>query len=255
MTTDSQVINLTPSSTIWENGTPDRINSQGYFYYAGTAPCAPILKFTLTPDVNSNGYINFPRNSYTHKGDNKPYNIIKIKSTAEHILTFTTPSIYTAYNQAIEIFRTIGNNVAWEEVRIALRDHVKHWAVRAYAIQVVNSKAQSYTTTSDASLSECKDDMQGFLQGSSTFTINCKTGAATGIFKYMPSPNLTTFKSVEENVGDMIRSNDLIFEDRNYPDSDGYIQHYTADHPEYSYIIYSTAVLSDVSLQYQYLYY
>ena len=68
---------------------------------------------------------------------------------------------------------------------------------------------------------------------SSTFEIDNATGIATGKLQYrdiilngiVPTDwqNYGTITIHEEDVGDMIRSNHLIIEDRNYPTKDGFI--------------------------------
>jgi hypothetical protein len=52
----------------------------------------------------------------------------------------------------------------------------------------------------------------------------------------------------------MIKSDYLIIEDRNYPSEDGYILNWTTLHPEYSHRIYSDIKLSDLDMQYKYMY-
>jgi len=75
-------------------------NTDEYFYYAGNAPSAPTIKFTLTPQLNSIGYINTPANSKatTYSANYNNYNTIMIESLNKKELNFTTPSVYTAYN-------------------------------------------------------------------------------------------------------------------------------------------------------------
>ena len=74
--------------------------------------------------------------------------------------------------------------------------------------------------------------MLNFIDSSAlmTFVINSKTGEATGEFyiKKITSAsqtitNITTFTKEEENVGDMIISDYLIIEGRNYLNSNGEI--------------------------------
>lgn len=258
LTTDDATINITQASTIAANDSgTDTVRTPGYFYYAGTAPCAPILQFSLTPTLSSS-YIALPRNSYAYP-NGVQYNTIIIQSQHKKRFTFTTPGIYTGYNQAINIFKNTGlNNAAWEEVRIALRDNVKHWAPRAYAIAVLNSIKGSTTTATRTLLNSCITQMQDFLKDNSgtipaaTYTFDCKTGKATATITYRTAANVVT--SSEENVGDMVRSNYLVIEDRNYPTANGYIAQWTSANPQYSHRIYADAVLSNVNLQYKYLY-
>jgi hypothetical protein len=74
-------------------------NTDGYFFYAGTAPSPTIITFTLTPKFE--GYfISEPCNSYAHTTSNK-YNTFMIESVTQQCLYFTTPNIYTSYNKAL----------------------------------------------------------------------------------------------------------------------------------------------------------
>jgi len=80
-------------------------NTCGYFYYSGTAPAPTVIKFTMTPTFDENGYINSPRNNKT----DPTYDTITIESENVQELQFTTPNIYTSYNKVIEIFETYFN--------------------------------------------------------------------------------------------------------------------------------------------------
>ena len=88
-----------------------------YFYYPGTAPCAPILEFTV--NFNTNGQkCSTINNTFTNSSH--PYNSIYIKSiTPERELKITTPSLITAYNQAIQLGSPSG-----EAQREVIRDKI-----------------------------------------------------------------------------------------------------------------------------------
>lgn len=198
-------------------------NTNQYFYYAGNAPSVPIIKFTLTPHLNSNGYIDIPANSYAtdiHTSYyHKDYNTIFIESLNRKELNFTTPSVYTAYNQAIKIFKTMTSNQNDLEIKEQIRDKVNHPAVRAWANRVIDDFPNNNRNY---------DNMQNFLKdgngqiASSTFTINNKTGEAIGELQYR-NVGYSDVTIHEEDVGDMICSNHLIIEDRNQPTEDGNI--------------------------------
>ena len=230
-----------------------------YCYYAGTAPCRPLLHFTLTPTVNAAGYISVPSNSYVDAST--PYNTIYAQCTETQEFHFTTPSIWTGYNQVIKIFSDEGfEDVAWEELRIAIRDNVKHWAPRAYANYVINNKKGTTIKTTAALLTQCKTMMRQFLQNSSnedvpaTFTIDGKSGYAQGNFQYRnTNDNLVTLSS--ENVGDMVRSNHFILKERNIANENGYIQAWTDEAPQYSYKLSADCNLQNFNIQYKYLYF
>lgn len=221
-------------------------NENQYFYYAGNAPSAPIITFTLTPQFDINGYINSPANTkaQTNSTNGKKYNTISIESLNLKELNFTTPSVYTAYNQAIEIFSSMNVEQAWVEVRDQIRDKVKHPAVRAWSNKVISSFSNGLI--SSVQTSEVINKMKYFLEDNdgnmlpSTFIINNKTGQALGNLQYrdVNSTTISNWSSYgdirihEEDVGDMIYSNYLIIEDRNYPTKEGNVVAWTPSSEE-----------------------
>lgn len=205
-------------------------NENQYFYYAGNAPSHPTIEFTLTPTFDENGYINSPKNSYT---EGTPYNTITFESLTKKELQFTTPSVYTGYNQVIKILSDAPNTTAWVDIRKQIRNNVNHAAARAWANKVIDSFDSS---TIGEDRQSALDRMKWFLLDEngdalpSRFIINSKTGRAIGEMKYrVPDDKETianeewaTYKADsltvhEEDVGDMIRSNYLIIEDQNQP--------------------------------------
>lgn len=211
-------------------------NSMYYFYYAGNAPSQPIIEFTLTPIINSQGYISNPKNSYTDL--DQPYNVFSFESVNKKELQFTTPGVYTGYNQAIKIFRSIDNDIAWADVRKQIRDFVNHSAARAWANKVIDSFTN--TTVNAGDKQTAINRMKYFITSldnnsllKAKFTINSKTGRAIGKIQYrIPNSSVPSssgwlsygiINNQEEDVGDMIRSNYLIIEDQNFPTEDGYI--------------------------------
>ena len=222
-----------------------------YFYYAGNAPSQPTVEFRLTPRINNNGYITTPNNNYASDGENH-YNTITFESLNKKELQFTTPSVYTGYNQAIKIFSEADSNTSWVNIRKSIRDYVNHPAARAWANKVIDSFSEDTTINNNGSLAVNR--MKYFLQNenseylSSSFIINSKTGRAIGQLKYrVPDSNAvenwqtygilidSNFSNEEEDkrysamiheedVGDMIRSNYLIIEDQNQPTEDGHIK-------------------------------
>ena len=223
-------------------------NSSYYFYYAGNAPSKPIIEFILTPVIsNSTYYIINPKNKYalneTDNADNiigNPYNVFSFESLNKKELQFTTPSVYTAYNQVIDIFNKMSTNTAWVQVRKDIRDYVNHPAARAWANKVIDSFEGN---TVGENITLAKQRMRYFLQKKNsedlldaTFSINSKTGRAIGTIGYRIPEDYTplsnewasygaeTINEQEEDVGDMIRSNYLLIEDQNQPNDDGHIK-------------------------------
>lgn len=233
--------------------------NMGHFYYCGTAPAPTIITFTLTPVIGSNGYITSPCNAKT----TPKYNTITIESTTKQELCFTTPNLLTSFNKAIEIFETyVNSSYTWEDVREHLRDEVRHARAREWAVNEVNKI--STNTISNSYISTLKTGMANLIKNSGgtiqpiTFTFNSETGEATGLFKYrlVDSPSNVISTPVEEDVGDMLRSNYIIIRDRNYPTSNGSIVKWTIDNKEYSHIVYHDVdtPLTNLSILYKNMY-
>lgn len=249
---------------------------QGYLYYPGNAPSPTILTFSCAPVVPTSGnyvaapyYISFPSNSYNNN-NNKRYNSIILTSENSYSFDFTTPSAWTAYNQAVNIFTTLAaDNAAYTDARIALRDGINHSAARAWAIAVIdeidqNNEGEVFTKL----LAACVRMMQFigdietslnngqrqyiFTPFSSTFSFNAKTGENKGAIKYrkMTIPRddnddywehtLFTKQPIvvqEQDIGDMVRSNYLTLKERNYLDANGMISRWQASAPTNTHII------------------
>ena len=228
-------------------------DSVEYFYYAGNAPSKPIVQFTLTPIVNTDGFISSPKNSYT---STTPYNVFSFESLNKKELQFTTPSVYTGYNQAIKIFQDAAATAAWVDVRKLIRDYVNHPAARAWANKVIDSFEESTVSNLNG---YAVNRMKYFLLNekgqplNATFEIDSKTGRAIGKIQYRVADEseITDWSTYavlkdenegitdpyyqmthEEDVGDMIRSNYLIIEDQNQPTADGYIVAWSGENEE-----------------------
>ena len=208
-----------------------------YFFYSGTAPAPTIISFTLTPSMN-NGYISSPKNNYT----NGTYNEIIIESVHKQSLKFTTPNIYTSYNKCIKIFDSISSSYTWEDIQENLRDKVHHAKVRAWAMQCVATEIKKNSALDSNAKARVKLNMSYFFKTQdeepellpATFTFNSETGTAIGNFSYRTfssgaNANTvwkdfgTVLSNQEEDVGDMLRSNYIIIQDRNYADDHGKI--------------------------------
>ena len=103
-----------------------------------------------------------------------------------------------------------------------------------------------------------------------TCTFNSENGESIGIFGYRQIPDIaslpqndagwatygTVVTDVEEDIGDMIRSNYLIIKDRNYATTNGRIVKWEAAHPEYSHYIYHNfnTALNNLSITYKNMY-
>lgn len=284
---EGQGIDLAPGPEGDDDGLVHLVN----FYYPGTAPAAPTISFTLTPQFNtlteeeanndeettdSIGYIVSPKNSFTAEEGEPSYNTITIESANKKELRFTTPSIYTAYNQALSILAKIGQTSDVADLRKQLRDGVNHYAVRAYAIYCVDesitNQPQSGENTNQpqVDLSAAISKMNKFFRDANDeilpahFSIDCRTGQVIGTFRYRQVPDtanqIKISEEKKEEVGDMIRSNYLLIEDRNYPTDDGYIVAWSDESEAaklHSHRLYHDVEngLSDFSIKYNYYYY
>lgn len=218
----------------------------GYFFYSGTAPSPTIIKFTLTPERNESYFIKSPANSYASTNQNA-YNTITIGSLHSQEMRFTTPNLLTSYNKALIVLQDkVKSGEAWETVRAAIRDTIRHTAVRNWAIKVIDfvqikRDNSNEIITNDESALMCRL-MSYLLQNipenasqqpaftSMSFVFNSETGEAIGTFSYrVPDRTIpertedwksygTLKENIVEDVGDMLRSNYIIIQDRNYPD-------------------------------------
>ena len=162
-----------------------------------------------TTAVSSSFYIQYPNNEiYLEQagsnGDRHKYNYIQIGNS---VFKFTTPSIWTGYNQAIQIFSQFKAGDSLIEVRAALRDGIKEYYSRAWAIGVLNymakcgfanttSKTLQNEPTNGTDLHYAFNQMMMYFitptpSGSSSdinpwtayVEFNSKTGEAIGTFK------------------------------------------------------------------------
>ena len=251
----------------------------GHFYYSGTAPAPTIIRFTMTPTINEDGYIISPRNKHTRDNDENEveYDTITIESENKQELQFTTPNIYTSFNKVIEIFDVDINGVnSWEKVRERIREEVRHAPTREWAMKVLDDAQSSSENdaVATATKSDLNTNMAYFLEDNSgviqsvTFTFNSETGKATGTFNYRtvsdnsPQGNFASYEAAslttekEEDVGDMLRSNYIILRDRNMPTDQGYIKEWEVDHKLQSHRIYHNISneISKVSIWYKNMY-
>ena len=218
------------------NGMPSlEPNTNGYFYYAGTAPSPTIISFVLQPDFNSNGYFTAINNSYTNAST--PYNTIVIES--EHIqnLKMTTPNLLTSYNKAVYILEE-RHDLSLEEMRKLIRDEIRHPAIRKWVSSLLSN--DNINVGSDLTASNVATAMKNFFYNENTgtwspitFSFNSKTGEAIGEFTYRePTAALSITGNVIsssrsvgaiEDVGDMLKSNGIYIVDRNHPNAYGKI--------------------------------
>lgn len=212
-----------------------------YLYYAGNAPAPTALSFEITPQIDTvNGnYISNPLNKLYKQAYEKStgttvnwpnYNKIVV---GKQEFQFTTPSIYTGYNQALSIISSceIGESIV--DIRIKLIEGVNEYYSRAFALGTLEYLAQNNVSVVDSTTSNIKGNfkqafslqMKKFLVGPSgntispaTFTFDSKTGIATGtfnIYEYDDNLDVVSSGTHQENVGDMIYNKYLYLDETN----------------------------------------
>lgn len=239
-----------------------------YLYYPGTAPERPFISFSFTPKLTAN-YITSPRNSITN--EIKKFDTLNFISQFNHELKFSLPSALYGYNQAIKVFNNwIGNNLV--ELRTLLRDSINDRDARVWAILVTDSLNDTWNK--DIAITRMKyfllDPQNNENILSTSVDINCKNGRATGVIGHrkinnednlpITTEDFSTFGVVNsqvEDVGDMIKSDYLTFDERNYPDKNGYIRKWTETNPQNSYKVTTDNEngLSNLYIKYKYMYY
>ena len=237
-----------------------------YLYYAGNAPSYPVIKFSIRPRlylaneqqgssetplfVYNESMIMLPANGLG--GQQTPYNTITAISQNTHIFKFTLPSIWQGYNQAINVlFKSKNKNLSSEELRQLIREEVKHFAPRNYAIACINTIANNSSNV-NSNLANIAKAMRKFLPKvnnsvdsslclSADFTFDGENHKAEGIIHYMVknSNGTDSEQIIIEDVSDMLKSPYLYLDEKNILDSNGYIQKYSISHPEYGYKLLS----------------
>lgn len=243
-------------------------NSPLYLYYAGTAPTPTILTFSLIPSFAENDdYISAPKNKICNEAYPQTnalnYNTINIGTKQ---FKFTTPSIYTGYNQALKIVSSCEVGESIIDIRTKLIEGVNEYYSRTFALGTLNFLQNNNTGVNDDSTitvdfqEAFNVQMKKFLIGNAAsperaiFQFNSKTGEAIGTFNIYQydSDDLSKLELtlVQENVGDMIYNQYLYLNERNHFNAEGRITtneciSITTDYPE---------TLYDFTIEYKYMY-
>ena len=243
-----------------ESSMDSGVNNCKYLYYAGTAPGKPIIKFSVTPILSQKGYIISPCNEIDPDNGGKTYNTLFFEGSQIHEFKFTTPSYWTGYNQVIDVLQKATTTTSWVEVQELINSNVKHYLPRSYALGLINDhKPASEVNVTQETKAVIIGYMRNLLYDSNnellpaTFLFNCEYGRAQAAFVYYDNNRRQV---LEENVGDMVRSNYLILAERNYPSDNGYIVKWTENNPNNSYRIYHDVDngLSNFNIEYKFLY-
>ena len=218
-------IGVSNSLSIFENkGISLSGNSQEdtYLYYCGTAPASPIISFEIKPVINEvNGKISFPNK------DSEDYIYLSIGSAENYKkLFFSLPSLFSSYNNALDIVLKYQENSSILDLRKELRDFVYDYYTRSYVIALIDiaKNNRDYTTIEGALKDNFRnffiEEMKKFFIGNLFCDINCKTGAVQisgKIKQYNGSEMIEVPEPIIENAGNMIKSNYLTIETRTLP--------------------------------------
>lgn len=240
-------------------------------YYPGTAAAKPVLNFVFTPTFDENGFINFPGNSYSETD----YSSITIGSQT---FSFTTPSILTAYNQAIKIVKNFSVGDSLLELKKALRDGLTEFYMRGWAMTICEAIGgdtnREFADINSALLEGFQDKIfsllkRGFigsdnkikpvlcsfnsLNGSSFIQMefNMVEDIVSSDWKNLTLEDLETldnFIIIKENAGDMAKTKYLTIEDRKMPSKENTITENECI------LITTNCNISNLSIDYKYLY-
>lgn len=198
-------------------------NETPYLFYSGTARSKPTLIFKLTP-VFASGvgvipYIIHPLNKISNNQLEEYSNItLEYPDETVSIFKFTTPSFWTGYNQALKVASEY-NNTDSIGLKEQLQDSIKEYYSRKWALGLL-SNSNIVNSSTGALAQGWKNNFYNlmrslFNEGSAgIFVINSETGEATAVFNNL-NTNLIVSGEIEENVGDMIKSDYLIIDYRN----------------------------------------
>lgn len=233
-----------------ENVEIDSEHSQ-YLFYSGTAPSKPTLQFTFSPTFDDNGYVNLPRNSYSDSTITNTRNYDYI-SFDEHKFCFTTPSLITGYNQAVSIVKAYKVDQSFEELIALLKEKINEYYARAWVMACIKSLRKTEKDKEGKVIPKINVDdsfKADFLKGVKylfcpdgqtpnpiTCFFDSKHGTATVTYSFIRKASGTLSfdfdkhtvancfaESEVQNAGDMVKSDYLIIEGRNYPSFNGYI--------------------------------
>lgn len=247
-------------------------NGSAYLYYTGSAPAPTVLTFSLTPELTDH-YISTPLNKIYNEIQNTGNNNYNKIIVGRQEFKFTTPSIYTGYNQALKIISHCELGESLVDIKIKLIEGVNEYYSRAFALGTLNYlQKQATNIDSNANIQEgfstsFATQMQKFLTGedkqtpnAATFSFNSKTGEAIGtftIYQYVENKEndiitigLSDGILVKENVGDMVYNKYLYLDEKNIYNDEGRITEnectpITTDYP---------TTLQNFDIQYKHMY-
>ena len=223
-----------------------------YLYYCGTAPAKPIISFEIEPIINEvTGKISFPnkdvdKQCYLSIGSGENYKELK----------FSLPSLFSSYNNALDIALKYEENSSILDLRKELRDFVYDYYTRSYVIALIDiaKNNREYTTIEGTLTSNFRkyfiDEMKKFFIDSLSCTINCKNGSVIvsgKIKQYNGSEMIEIGEPITENAGNMIKSDYLTIDTRILSE-DGKIDYNNC------LLVKTNSKLSNFTIDYKYMY-
>jgi len=178
------------------------------FYYPGTASGKPRITFALLPTFDSEtGYVNFPRNLYSAKPEESPYNFIQV---GQNKFAFTTPNILTSYNQALNILLSYKTNDSIIDIENNLRNAISDYYIRGWACGLCKQYKDG-TIKDDKGKDLVDKNTSGVEEG----FFNSFRQKLKEIFAYKPSQqsneeNDTSDESSEQSQGILDSNQDIL---------------------------------------------
>jgi hypothetical protein len=178
------------------------------FYYPGTASGKPRITFALLPTFDSEtGYVNFPRNLYSAKPEESPYNFIQV---GQNKFAFTTPNILTSYNQVLNILLSYKTNDSIIDIENNLRNAISDYYIRGWACGLCKQYKDG-TIKDDKGKDLVDKNTSGVEEG----FFNSFRQKLKEIFAYKPSQqsneeNDTSDESSEQSQGILDSNQDIL---------------------------------------------
>ena len=197
-----------------------------YLYYCGTAPAKPFISFNIKPILTKEGYYQYPHLTMLEEELSNAF--LKIGGSK---LKFSLPSLLTSFNNAVKIIKNYKTGNSILDLRKELRDNIYNYYTRSFVMAIIDYARQNSSYCSDGKLTVnffnfFLEQLNDFINPESNnleCKINCKTGEVTISTSIKKAEldeenNLTSsYVSITENAGNMIKSNYLNIDMRLLP--------------------------------------
>lgn len=185
---------------------PEDQETDRYLYYCGTAKEKPIIEFKAKPRIDKEGKVFFNEDGF---------NFLKV---GKSILTFTLPPVFSSYNKALDIINNFqGTSIL--DLRNEMRDELTEYYSRAWVIRTIDEARRNRTYISaegeilEGFAAYFITEIKKFIPQDKAFlfTVNNKNGET------FVKGEVGTYGEIEENCGNMIKSNYLTIEETTKP--------------------------------------